>query len=65
MTLLTVGLVFLGIALITALFGFGLLDSSFKGPARILFYVFLLMFVGALLMAVVTQQYSYDPTPTH
>jgi uncharacterized membrane protein YtjA (UPF0391 family) len=65
MTLLTVGFVFLGIAVITAMFAFGALDSSLKGPARVLFYVFLVMFVGTLLVAVVTQQYSYDPTPTH
>jgi uncharacterized membrane protein YtjA (UPF0391 family) len=62
MTLLTLGLLFLGIALITAMFAFGMLSTPFQGTARIVFYAFLIMFLGTLLVAV-TQQYGYDPTP--
>lgn len=64
MTLLTVGLIFLGIAILTAIFGFGLLETTFQAPARILFYVFLIMFISTLVVAL-TQHYGYDPTPTH
>lgn len=64
MTLLTVGLIFLGIAILTAIFGFGLLETTFLGPARSLFYVFLIMFISTLVVAL-TQHYGYDPTPTH
>jgi uncharacterized membrane protein YtjA (UPF0391 family) len=64
MTLLELGLIFLGIAVLAAVFGFGLLETTFQGPARVLFYVFLVMFLGTLVVAL-TQQYGYDPTPTH
>jgi uncharacterized membrane protein YtjA (UPF0391 family) len=64
MTLLTVGLIFLGIAILTAMFGFGLLETTFQGPARILFYVFLIMLLSTLVVAL-TQHYDYDPTPTY
>jgi uncharacterized membrane protein YtjA (UPF0391 family) len=64
MTLLEVGLIFLGIVLLTAVFGFGPLETTFQGPARVLFYLFLIMFIGTLVVAL-TQHYGYDPTPTH
>jgi uncharacterized membrane protein YtjA (UPF0391 family) len=64
MTLLTLGLVLLAIVILMAIFGFGLLETTFQGSAKILFYVFLIMFLGILIVAL-TQQYGYDPTPTH
>jgi uncharacterized membrane protein YtjA (UPF0391 family) len=41
---------FLVIALIAALFGFGVIASTAAGIAKILFIVFLVLFVGSLLM---------------
>ena len=64
MTLLTFGLLLLGVVILTALLGFGVLETTFQGPARVLFYVLLIIFIGTLVVAV-TQQYGYDPTPTH
>jgi len=64
MTVLTVGFILLGMVMLAAVFGFGLLETTFQGAARILFYVFLIMFIGTLVVAL-TQQYGYDPTPTH
>jgi uncharacterized membrane protein YtjA (UPF0391 family) len=42
--------VFLIIALIAALFGFGVIASTAAGIAKILFLVFLVLFVVSLLM---------------
>ncbi len=42
--------VFLIIALIAALFGFGVIASAAAGIAKILFVVFLVLFVVSLLM---------------
>ena len=42
--------VFLVIALIAALFGFGVIASTAAGIAKILFLVFLVLFVVSLLM---------------
>ena len=64
MTILTWGLVFLAMMTLTAMFGFGMLRTSFQGTARILFYGFVILFIGVLVVAV-TQQYGYDPTPRH
>jgi uncharacterized membrane protein YtjA (UPF0391 family) len=64
MTLFTVGLILLAVVILTAVFGFGVLETTFQSSARILFYVFLIMFIGTLVVAL-TQQYGYDPTPTH
>jgi uncharacterized membrane protein YtjA (UPF0391 family) len=61
MTLLTMGLVFLGVAILAAMFGFGMLSTPFQGTARIVFYAFLIMFIGTLVVAL-SQQYSYTPT---
>ena len=41
---------FLVIALIAALFGFGVIASTAAGIAKILFIVFLVLFVGSLIM---------------
>lgn len=41
---------FLIIALIAAVFGFGFIASTAMGLAKILFFVFLVLFVVALLM---------------
>lgn len=43
-------LVFAVLALISGLFGFGLVASTFAGIAKILFFVFLVVFVISLLM---------------
>ena len=43
-------LVFLVVALIAAVFGFGGIASASAGIAQILFFVFLLLFVGTLLI---------------
>jgi uncharacterized membrane protein YtjA (UPF0391 family) len=64
MTLFTIGLILLGVVILTAMFGFGLLETTFQGAARVLFYVLLIMFIGTLVVAL-TQQYGYDPTPAH
>lgn len=51
--MLQFALVFLGIALIAALFGFGGIASASAGIAQILFFVFLVLFLGAMVMQVV------------
>lgn len=43
-------IVFLVIALIAGLFGFGIIASAAAGIAKILFFVFLVLFVGSLIM---------------
>ncbi len=43
-------IVFLVVALIAALFGFGLIASTAAGIAKILFVVFLVLFVLSFLM---------------
>jgi uncharacterized membrane protein YtjA (UPF0391 family) len=43
-------IVFLVIALIAALFGFGVIASTAAGIAKILFFVFLILFLVSLLM---------------
>jgi uncharacterized membrane protein YtjA (UPF0391 family) len=42
--------VFLVIALIAALFGFGVIASTAAGIAKILFFVFLVLFLVSMLM---------------
>lgn len=42
-------LVFLGVALVAALFGFGGIASASAGIAQILFFIFIVLFVIALL----------------
>lgn len=44
---------FLVVALIAALFGFGGIASASAGIAQILFFVFLILFVGTLIMRAV------------
>lgn len=43
-------LVFLVVAIIAALFGFGLIASAAAGIAKILFFIFLVVFVISLVM---------------
>jgi len=43
-------IVFLVIALVAALFGFGVIASTAAGIAKILFLVFLVLFILSLLM---------------
>ena len=42
-------LVFLVLAIIAAVFGFGMAASAFAGIAKILFFVFLVVFVVSLI----------------
>lgn len=42
--------IFLVIALVAALFGFGVIASTAAGIAKILFVVFLVLFVGSFFM---------------
>lgn len=44
--------IFLVIALVAALFGFGGIASASAGIAQILFFVFLVLFIGALVLRV-------------
>ncbi|MEJ6396709.1 DUF1328 domain-containing protein [Yoonia sp. 208BN28-4] len=46
-------LTFLAVALIAALFGFGGIASASAGIAQILFFFFLLLFVGTLIVRAV------------
>ncbi len=43
-------LVFLVVAIIAALFGFGVIASAAAGVAKILFFIFLVVFVISLIM---------------
>ncbi len=43
-------LVFLVVAIIAAVFGFGGIASASAGIAQILFFIFLLLFIGGLVM---------------
>lgn len=47
-------LTFMVIALIAAIFGFGGVAGTAAGLAEILFYVFIVLFLGSLLAAVLT-----------
>jgi uncharacterized membrane protein YtjA (UPF0391 family) len=49
MSLLGWALVFLVIAIIAAIFGFGVLAAASAGIAKILFYIFLAIFVITLI----------------
>lgn len=46
-------LTFLVVAVIAALFGFGGIASASAGIAQILFFVFVILFVGALILRAV------------
>ena len=48
--MLSWALSFLVLALIAALFGFGAIASSAAGIAKILFFLFLVMFIVSLMM---------------
>jgi uncharacterized membrane protein YtjA (UPF0391 family) len=48
--MLTWALLFLLIAIVAGLFGFGLIASAAAGFAKILFFVFLVLFVVSLIM---------------
>ncbi|WP_447984888.1 hypothetical protein [Nitrospira sp. Nam74] len=59
-------LVVLGtIVLVTALYAFGVFDTPYIGPFRIVFYFFLFFFIATLVVGVMTKfQYGdYDLTP--
>ena len=47
-------LIFLVVALVAALFVFGGIAASAEGIARILFFIFLVLFVISLLMGLIT-----------
>ncbi|KRS16397.1 MAG: DUF1328 domain-containing protein [Roseovarius sp.] len=46
-------LVFFVVAIVAAVFGFGGIASASAGIAQILFFVFLVLFLGALIMRAV------------
>lgn len=46
-------LVFFVVAIVAAVFGFGGIASASAGVAQILFFVFLVLFLGALIMRAV------------
>ncbi len=43
-------LIFLGVALVAALFGFSGIASTSAGIAQVLFVIFLVLFVGAVVL---------------
>lgn len=47
--MLQLAILFLVIAVIAWLFGFGVIASAFAGIAKILFFIFLVLFVVALI----------------
>ncbi|PWE33489.1 DUF1328 domain-containing protein [Maritimibacter sp. 55A14] len=47
--MLTWALIFLGVALVAAVFGFGGIASASAGIAQILFFIFIVLFVVALI----------------
>lgn len=49
-TMLRWAAIFLVIAIIAAVFGFGDLSAGAAGIAKILFFLFLLLFVGSLVL---------------
>lgn len=51
--MLNAAIIFFIIALIAAVFGFGGIASASAGIAQILFVVFLILFVGALILRAV------------
>jgi uncharacterized membrane protein YtjA (UPF0391 family) len=51
--MLNYALIFLAVALISALFGFGGIAAASAGIAQILFYIFIVLFVGTLVITVV------------
>ncbi len=46
-------LTFLVVALVAALFGFGGIATASAGIAQVLFFVFLVLFIGALILRAV------------
>lgn len=51
--MLSYSLTFLIVALIAAAFGFGGIASASAGIAQVLFFIFILLFVGSLIMRIV------------
>jgi uncharacterized membrane protein YtjA (UPF0391 family) len=52
--MLSYALIFLVIAIVAALFGFGVIATTATGIAKILFFVFLIGFVISLIMGLAT-----------
>lgn len=48
--MLRYALIFLGIAIVAAVFGFGGIAGAAAGIAQILFWIFLVVFIAALVM---------------
>jgi uncharacterized membrane protein YtjA (UPF0391 family) len=61
----TLGAVLLGLVIVAAIFGFGVVSTPFVGTFRIVFYFVLAFFLITLVVGIVQQsQYGgYDPTP--
>ena len=48
--MLRYAIIFLAVALVAALFGFGGIAGAAAGIAEILFYIFIVLFLGSLLL---------------
>ncbi len=48
--MLTWAIIFLVIAIVAGIFGFGGISAASAGIARILFFIMVLLFIGSLLM---------------
>jgi len=60
--MLTLGLIILIIALVAAIFGFGIVSSPMTGTAKIAFYFFITLAVLMLVGGVIQQIRSVDST---
>jgi uncharacterized membrane protein YtjA (UPF0391 family) len=47
-------LIFLIVAIVAAAFGFGGIAANAEGTARILFFIFLVLFVASLIIGLIT-----------
>ena len=59
------GAILLILAIVAAIYAFGIVSSPYVGTARIVFYFVLVFFLATLVVGIVQQSYhgGYDPTP--
>ena len=64
--MLMLGALLLILAIVSALYGFGIVSSPYVGTFRIVFYFFLIFFLITVVVGIVQQSYhgGYDPTTT-
>jgi uncharacterized membrane protein YtjA (UPF0391 family) len=62
----TLGAIFLAIAILAALFAFGMFTSPYASIFRIVFYFFIIFFVVTLAIGIYEQSFysGYDRDPT-